>query len=208
MMRHLAVALCEAAGRLLPATRKRWADAMIVELSHADDDRDALAFGAGCLHAALRERARDLDTRFAAGLWSIAVFTALFAVLRLECAARGIAVLLGARDGMRDLLAVQGASLALLARYDFARPAVTGCFVILGCAHLAGGWFLGQGQVRRFMAAWCVALVVAAFAVAVQLSVFWQLDGVPSEFHALLVQAIAVPALLAWFHRRQSQLER
>lgn len=208
MMRPLAVALCGAASRVLPASRNHWADAMIVELAHTDCDRAALGFAGGCLLAALHERIRDLDTRFAVGLWSIAVITALFAVLRISCAARGLAAIFGARDGMHEALAGQGASVALMARYDAARPVVAGCFIVLGCAQLAGAWFLSREQLHRSLVAWCVALIVATIAVGIQLSIVWNLDGVPSEFHALLVQAIAVPALLAWFHRRQSQLER
>ncbi len=205
MMRRLAVALCGAASRVLPASRRRWADAMVVELAHTDGDRAALGFAGGCLLAALHERVRDLDTRFAAGLWSIAVITALFAVLRISCAARGLAAIFGARDGMHEALAGQGASLALMTRYDAARPVVVGCFVVLGCAQLAGAWFLSRGQLQRSLVAWCVALIVATITVGIQLSIVWNLDGVPSEFHALLVQA-AVPALLIWFRRRQDRL--
>ena len=179
---------------------------MVVELSHTEGDRAALVFAGGCLLAALSERVRDLDTRYAAGLWSIAVVTALFAVLRISCAARGLAVIFGARDGMHEALLKQGASFQLVARYDATRPVVVGCFVVLGCAQLAGAWFLSRGQLRRSLVAWSVTLIVAVIAVGTQLSIVWNLDGVPSEFHALLVQATAVPALLVWFHRRQDQL--
>ena len=205
MRRRLAIGLCAAACRVLPAARRPWADAMIAELPHADSDRAALAFAGGCLLAALRERSRDIDTRFARGLWSIAVVTALFAILRLACAARGIEVLLGARDGMHDALAARGAGPALIASYEAARPLVIGCFLALGCAQIAAAWFLSRGQFHRFLVAWCVALVVASTAVAIQLSIVWTLDGVPSEFHALLVQAVAVPALFAWLRRQQSR---
>lgn len=206
MNRFLADALCGAASRLMPAVHRNWAEAMSVELAHADDDRAALAFAAGCLFAALRERVRDIDSRFAAGLWSIAIVTALFAVLRLECAVRGVAVLFGARDGMHEALSRQGTSLAILQNYESARPLVVGCFLALGCLQLASAWFLSRGQLRRFLAASAAALLVAGSVVALQLSIVWTLDGVPSEFHALLLQAAALPALLAWFHRRHGRM--
>lgn len=202
MMYRLAFTLCRAAGHMLPAARKPWADAMTAELVHAEDDRAALAYAGGCLLAALRERLRDFDTRFAAGLWSIAVITGLFAVFQFACAAHGIRALLGARDGMREALLHQGASPALMASYEAARPIVIGCFIILGCTHLAAAWFLSRTQLHRFLITWSAALLVAGVAVTIQLSIVWSLDGMPSEFHALLMQAVALPALLAWSHGR------
>jgi hypothetical protein len=80
MMHRLAYALCRVAGHMLPAARKPWADAMTAELSYTEDDHAALAYAGGCLLAALRERVLDFDTRFTAGLWSIAVITSLFAL--------------------------------------------------------------------------------------------------------------------------------
>lgn len=207
MKRRLAAAICRAASRLLPDRRQGWADAMLAELAHADDDRDALVFAAGCLFAAMHERVHDIDSRYVAGLWSLAIATALFAVLQLECAARGIATLFGARDGMHDALIQHGASAALLENYTAARPVVIAGFVALGCLQLAGAWFLSRGQLHRFLAASGTALVIATTVVAIQLSIVWTLNGVPSEFHALLMQAVALPALLAWFHRRQNRLE-
>ncbi len=202
MMRRLAFALCAVAGHLLPATRKPWADAMSAELPHAESDRAALAYAAGCLIAAIRARAHDFDTRFSAGLWSIAVITSLFAMIQLACAARGIDVLLGARDGMREALLKDGASPALMVSYEAARPIVIGSFTLLGCMHLVAAWFLSRALLHRFFIMWCAAFVVASAAVIIQLSVVWSAVGLPSEFHALLVQAIALPALLAWSRGR------
>lgn len=202
MMRRLAFRLCIVASHLLPAARKPWADAMAAELPHVESDRAALAYAAGCLIAAIRERAHDFDTRFSAGLWSIAITTSLLAMFQLACAARGIDVLLGARDGMREALLHEGAGPALVARYETARPIVVCCFILLGCTHLAAAWFLSRTQLRRFFIAWCAALLVATIAVMIQLSVVRSTIGVPSEFHALLVQAVALPALLAWSRGR------
>jgi hypothetical protein len=120
---------------------------------------------------------------------------------------RGIAVLLGAPDGMRDALIEHGADVALIASYEAARPMVVGCFVALGFAQLATAWFLSQRQVGRFLAAWATALIIAGLAVVIQLSIIWEVEGVPSEFHGLLIQAIAVPALLAW-HVRQARRQQ
>ena len=208
MMLRLALVLCETAGRVLPVGRERWADAMIAELSQADDDRTALVFAGGCLIAAVRERVRDTDSQFVAGLWSIAVVTALFAVLRFACAARGVAVLVGGNDGMHEALLRQGADRALMANYESARPIVIGCFVVLGCAQLVAAWFLSREELRRFLFAWFFAFAVAGIAVVIQLSIVWNPDGVPSEFHALLLQAVAVPALCAWLRHRQGRSGR
>ena len=156
----------------------------------------------------MRERTRDADTQIGAGRWAIAVITALYAVVRLACAAHGLAALSGAADGMRDALLMQGGGPALAARYDAARPIVVGLFLALGCAQLATAWFLSRGQIRRFLAAWSIALLAAGSAVAIQLSILRQIEGIPSEFHALLVQAVAVPALLAWSHTRRRRRPR
>ncbi len=203
MTRRLPRILCTVATHLLPASRRSWADGMIAELAYVDDDRAALRFACGCLLAAVRERARDADTHVIAGLWTIAVATAFYAVVQLACAVRGVAVLFGARDGMRDALLRHGAPSTVIASYEAARPAVVGCFLALGIAQLATAWFLSRGQIRPFATAWCIALMIAGLAVAIQLSIIPASAGVPSEFHTLLMQAVAVPALLVWLHRRQ-----
>ncbi len=208
MTRRGPVILCAAARHLLPPARRPWAEAMTAELSHIEDDRAALAFAAGCLRAALSERLRDADTQLHAGRWSIAVVTAFFALVQLACATRGVSVLLGAPDGMRDMLVRHGAARALTARYDDVRPVVVACFLALGTTQLATAWFLSRGRMRPFILSWSLAFAIAIFAVGVQLSVVWTLDGIPSEFHALLVQAIFVPALLAWAHHRHHDNRR
>lgn len=208
MTRRLPLILCNLARCVLPAARRSWADAMMAELSHAENDPAALRFAGGCLLAALHARARDADTRIRTGLWSIATLTALFALLQLTCAARGMAVLLGAPDGMRDALVRYGAGPAVTASYEAARPLVVGCFLALGCAQFATAWFLSRGEIRPFLVAWSMALLIAGIAVAIQLSVLWDVEGIPSEFHALLMQAVAVPALLAWSRHRQHHFRK
>lgn len=138
-----------------------------------------------------------------AGLWTIAVVTAFYAIVQLACAVRGVAVLFGAHDGMLDALLRHGAPPPVIASYETARPVVVGCFLALGAAQLTTAWFLSRRQFRLFATAWCIALVVAGIAVAIQLSIIPNRAGVPSEFRALLMQAVAVPALLAWLHCRQ-----
>ena len=202
MMRRLASTLCDIAGHVLPVAHKRWADAMAAELPHTENDRAALAYAAGCLVAAMRERAHEFDTRFAAGLWSVAVTTSLFGIIQLACAVRGIEVLFGARDGMREALVHDGANLALVARYDAARPIVIGIFILLGCVHLASAWFLSRMQLRKFFITWCTALLIASVAVMIQLSIVRNTGGIPSEFHGLLVPAVVLAALLAWSRGR------
>ncbi len=176
---------------------------MIAELSYADNDRAALGFASGCLRAALRERLRDTDTQISTAKWSIAVVTALGALIRLACAARGVSVLLGAPDTMLNSLLRHGTKPALTEAYKAARPIVVGCFLALGCAQLATAWFLSRRQIRQFLIAWSGALMIAAIAVLIQLSVLWDLEGLPSEFHALLMQAVSVPTLLAWSRHQE-----
>ena len=207
MTRSLPTFLCEIAGRLLPMSRRPWADAMIAELSHTDDGRAALSFAGGCLLAALSERVRDADTHFVAVLWSIAVITALDSIFRLACAARGLNVLFGAPDGMRQALLQHGASAAITAGYDNARPTIVVCFMALGLAQLATAWFLSRGQLRHFFVAWSIALLIAGVAVTIQLSIIWTVEGVPSELRALLLQAVAVPGLLVWSRTRRWHLQ-
>lgn len=181
---------------------------MLVELSHVENNRAALTFESGCLLAALRERVRDADTQIRAALWSIAIVTALYAAFQLTCATRGLAVLLGAPDGMRDAFVQQGVTPAVMARYEAARPIVVGCFFALGMAQLATAWFLSRRQIRLFVTAWSIALLIAGIAVALQLSIVWNVQGLPSEFHALLVQAVAVPTLLVWSDGQQRRFHR
>ena len=208
-MRHRgALLLWKLATRLLPEARRPWGDAMLGELLEAETERAALEFAAGCVVAAVRERVGDVDSRYSAGLWIIALLTAFYAVIRIDCAMRGVAVLLGAPDGMREAFVHHGVSAFVIANYETARPLVVGCFLGLGIAHVAAAWFLSRGSIRPFVMAWSIAFMLAVVAVGVQLSVFWHLDGLPSEFHALLVQAVAIPPLLAWYHRQRQNMER
>lgn len=198
MMRQFAIALCDIATFVLPVGRKPWGNAMAAELVHMDD-RAAFAFACGCMLTAARERARDFDTRFVAGLWSVSTVTGLFAILQIMCAVRGVRTLFGGPDGMRDaLLRNYGAGSSLIATYELARPIVIGSFFLLSFAHIAAALFLLRAQLRRFLIAWFVAMLIAIVTVAIQLSIFWNLDGLPLEFHALLIQAVALSALLAW----------
>jgi len=209
MTRRLALLLCNAANRLLPPRRKPWGAAMTAELVHAADDRSALAFAGGCLLAAACERARDFDTRFTAGLWSVALATIVLAAIITACAARGVGVLLGAPDGMYAALVRGGADPLLIATYERARPIVVACFLALGLAQFATAWFLVRADLRHFWRAWWVALIITIAVVAIQLAVIWSINGLPTEFHALLLQAAALPALLAWSnggHHHQEKL--
>jgi hypothetical protein len=206
---RLAFALCALAATILPARRRMWGEAMRAELWHIADPRSALSHAAGCLAAAARERARDFDTRFAAGLWSVALVSGAFAIFHISCAARGVDVLLGRPDGFLDALIRSGrADAGLVAAYRAARPVVIACLFALGFAQLAAAWLLFHRQLRRFVITWCAALASAIAAVAIQLSVVWTLDGVPAEFVALLFQAAALPMLLLWSNGRHRRLGR
>ena len=58
--RRLAHLLVQHACRVMPRSRRSWADAMAGEVSHVDDDRRALRWAIGCVLAAHRERIREL----------------------------------------------------------------------------------------------------------------------------------------------------
>jgi hypothetical protein len=160
-------------------------------------------YASGCLLAAVKERAADFETRFVAGIWSVALVSTALAFVHLECASRGVAVLFGAHDGFLQALLQSGANEQLLNSYYAARPIVISCLYGLGFAHVAAAYFLFRLQLRKFVFAWIAALLAASAAVAVQLSVVWSSDGLPSEFFALLVQAVALPQLLIWSRDRR-----
>lgn len=205
----LPLAICELAIRILPESRKSWGQAMEAELSYIHDDREGLGHAFGCLAAAARERACNFETRFAAGLWAIALVSVAFAVLHLYCASRGIQVLLGSPDGFLDGLRRTGSVDAeLVANYHRAMPLVIACFAGLGLAHIATAYFLVCGELRLAFTAWCAALSAAALAVAIQLSVIWNADGLPSEFWALLFQALSISMLKLWSNGRHSMKGR
>lgn len=205
MTRRLVPLLCRLATRLMPPACKPWGAAMEAELCFIDDSRAAVSYAAGCLIAALQERARDFDARLAAGLWSIALVSTAFALFHLQCGARGVQVLLGRPDGFLDSVVRSGrADAAFIDSYRSAMPVVIVCLFCLGIAHLAAAYFLVRQELRKFLLAWCMALISAAAAVSIQLSIVWSGD-IPSEFFALLFQAATLPLLMFWsdLHRRR-----
>ncbi len=182
---------------------------MRAELAYAADARTAMTHARGCLIAAIGERGRDFATLFAAGMAGIALITAACAVTQIVCAARGIAVLLGAPDAMlAALMRGDGADAAMASAYHAAMPLVVTLFLLLGAIQLAAAWFLVRWRLRHFAVASALAALVASVAVTIQLSIVWTLDGVPSEFHALLVQVLALPLLLSWSGGRHRRLRR
>jgi hypothetical protein len=193
------------AGSVLPSRYREWGRAMKAELLHIGDDRAALDHARGCLVAALRERGRDFETRFAAGLWAAALIGALFASFHMLCATRGIAVLAGAPDGFRAALVRGGASMELLTSYESARPIVIASLVGLAFAHLAGAVFLASGHLGRFLYAWVAAAAFAILAVAIQLSIVWTADSLPSEFAPFLLQSTLLVPLLLWSRGRHRE---
>jgi hypothetical protein len=208
-MGRFALALCDLAGLVLPRPRKVWGDAMKAELNHIGDGRSALIHASGCCVAAVKARALDFDTRFAAGIWSVALASVAFALFHITCASRGVDVLLGAPDGFLEALQRSGrADTQLVASYRSAMPIVVACLFGLGFAHLAAAWFLFRMQLQRFLFAWFAALLIAIVAVAIQVSIVWSPDGLPSEFFALLVQTVALPLLLLWSNGRHRHLRR
>lgn len=204
MSDRLARALCDLAARVLPRARKEWGEAMKAELDHVDGRASGFVHARGCLVAAVKERARDFDTLFAAGLWSVALATTAFALSHILCAARGVSVLLGwNRDRFLAVL-LRGDHAGTANAYLSARPYVIAFLFALGFAQLAVARFLVRANLGGFAIAAVVAAMLAAAGVAFQLSIVWMPDGVPSEFFAPLVQALAVPALLLWSNGRHA----
>lgn len=208
MIRRLATFTCEIASHILPPSRAPWRPAMMAEVASIDDDRDAARFAVGCLVAGVRVRLADADTRFTLGLRSLALVSALAAVAHIGLGWRGAQLLAtGPDDFFTVLQAANPGHPISRAAFDAAMPVVATCFVLLGIAHACGGWLLLRGQLGRFAIAWSAGLLFAATAVAVQLSVVWSLDGLPSEFAALLVQMLGLPALLLWSQARRNDIE-
>src|SRR5687768_1017876 len=57
----------------LPAIRRQWANAMLVEFEAASEDGKPLSFATGCLVAALRELPRHQQGRFVITSWLLAI---------------------------------------------------------------------------------------------------------------------------------------
>ncbi len=206
MMRRIAIAACDVAGLALPPGRARWHAAMLAEVSCIGDDRDAMRFAAGCLVAGLRERIADADSRFTAGLVSLAVVSLVAAFAHIGLAWRGAELLVAGPDRFFALLQAANPDQPMSrAAFDAAMPVLASCFLGLGIAHLCGAWLLLRRRLRDFAWAWGGGLLFASVAVAVQLSVVWSLDGLPSEFAALLVQMLGLPALLLWSEARRTE---
>ncbi|HWA88496.1 MAG TPA: hypothetical protein VG889_00565 [Rhizomicrobium sp.] len=199
MIRRLAFKLGGLAAAILPGSRGAWGEAMAAEIATIDGDWDAARFAAGCFIAGLKERAADFDTRFAAGLWSLATASAAFAAFHIRNAWGGARALLGGPDAFYETLWRNDPTVA--AAYRGAIPMVASCFLLLGLVHLCGAYLLARRRFRAFALSWCAALAIATFVVAIELSVVWTLDGVPSEFFALILQSLGVPALLLWKER-------
>ncbi len=208
-MSRFAALLGKAAVRVLPVSLKPWGTAMTAELDYIGNERAAIRYSAGCLMAAIQERARDFETRFSAGLWSIAAVSAAFALFHAYCGTRGVQVLLGRPDGFLDSLVRSGrADAVVIASYRSAMPIVIACLLALGAAHLAAAYFLVRRRLRGFLVAWCSACGIAAFAVTIQLSIVPAGDELPSEFFALLIQATSLSLLLLWSNGQHGRSRR
>ncbi|HEV2043283.1 MAG TPA: hypothetical protein VGR05_01270, partial [Sphingomicrobium sp.] len=130
---------------------------METELHYIEDHGAAIRYAIGCLLVALKERVLDFNTGLAAFVWSIAAASVAFALFHLQCAARGVQVLLGRPDGFLNSLVRGGADADLIDSYRNAMPIVIGCLLWLGLSHLAAAYFLVRRHLRRFVFAWCSA---------------------------------------------------
>lgn len=75
-LKRLPLKLIDYAERIMPEDRGEWARAMSAEVRHVQGTSAALAFAAGCLWSAVRERATSIATapEFAAGLGAGAIY--------------------------------------------------------------------------------------------------------------------------------------
>jgi len=210
MMRPLAMILCEFARFTLPKKRKAWGDVMKAETKYIGDDRAAVIYAVGCLFAGFKERAKDFRTCFFIGHWSVVAITVALALYHIHCAWRGMLVMWGKPDPLYEaLLRGSSADRMVAAAYHDATPIIVSLIFGLGVMHLVAAYFFARLQLQNFVYAWIAALLVSVLAVVIQLSIIWNLNGLPAEFVALIIQLLAVPALLLWSngrHRHSEQL--
>jgi hypothetical protein len=206
MIRQLTSALADLTVYVLPASQKPWGAAMKEELRYIQRPGEALVYASGCIWAATLTRIRSFDTLFGGMLWLLAAATLVFASLQLSCAIRGLAALSGGPDGLYTaMISSHGQKSELVTKYESARPFIVFSFFVLAIGHLILAWLLIQGQVRRFAFVWLSTFVIATISVAIQLSILWDASSIPSEFHGLLVQGLALSLLLTWSDGRHLQ---
>jgi hypothetical protein len=196
MIRALALLLSRAAQRALPPGREDWRAAMGAEMEHVQGNLAQLAFSASCVRAALNERVKHPPSIALAGIWAVALLTALLALFQLGCAARGASIALGAPDSyLEALLNGTEEQRSIGDAYRSATPAVVVCLGAMGLAQLLGAFLLARRKWRLFVLASWAALASCLGMAGIILWIGVGSEALLLQFSALVLQAIAVPLL-------------
>jgi len=159
MVRALAERLLDHAAKVMPAARRDWAQAMRAELTVITSADDALAFAAGCVWAAYRERISPMRIALLAGRLAVAVVSLLTAAAHAFLPLQMLAIVVDLkRHGLNGW-----AGGFRLFRGQTADSAVAGLLstpvwhvaAMLGLAGVfaAAGWFAARGEFRRLLIA-------------------------------------------------------
>lgn len=79
MSHRLALRLLDHAARVMPPSRRAWAQAMRAELHHIDGPWAAAGFALGCVHASYSQRIADMMTLVRLARWTLAGLTLAWA---------------------------------------------------------------------------------------------------------------------------------
>lgn len=159
MSRALAERLLDHAARIMPAGRRDWGLAMRGELAAIASADDALAFAAGCVWAAYRERISPMRIALLSGRLAVAAVSLLTAVAHAFPPLYMLAVVLDLKQHGLD----GWAGGFRLLRGQTADSAIAGVLLIpawhvaamlgLAGAFAAAGWFTAKGDFKRLLVA-------------------------------------------------------
>ncbi len=159
MTRVLAERLLDHAARILPAARRDWGLAMRAELAAIAADDEALAFAAGCVWAAYRERISPMRIVLLTGRLAVAAVSLLTAAAHAFMPLYMLAIV---TDLKRHGLDGWAGGFRLF-RGQTAESAIAGVLLIpawhvaamlgLAGAFAAAAWFVARGQFKRLLVA-------------------------------------------------------
>jgi hypothetical protein len=155
MSRALAERLLEHAARIMPAARRDWSLAMRAELAAIASADDALAFAAGCVWAAYRERISLMRIALLAGRLAVAAVSLLTAAAHAFMPLYMLAII---ADLKRNSLNGWAGGFPLF-EDQTSESAVAGLLLIptwhmaamlgLAGAFAAAAWFVARGDFKR-----------------------------------------------------------
>ena len=159
MTRALAERLLDHAARVMPAARRDWGLAMRAELTAIASTEDALAFAAGCVWAAYRERISPMKIALLTGRLAVAAVSLLTAAAHAFMPLYMLAIIADLKqNGLNGW-----AGGFRLFRGQTADSAVAGVLLIPGWhvaamlglagAFTAAAWFVARGDFKRLLIA-------------------------------------------------------